>query len=138
MTAKEYLKQARKLQQTIRVTEMLIEQLRSLSEKTTPTYTDMPTSSPSGSKIDKYACDIVDLEDELIKRREDLREKYFEITQIVLKVKDQQLQDVLTLYYLVGKPWEEVAEILQISVRWVQALHGDALNVVRKIITTSC
>lgn len=64
-----------------------------------------------------------------------LKNKAQELTQIVenaresiYTLKEYKLQELMHLYYIEGKTWEQVAEIMCYDVRWIYKLHNRALT----------
>ena len=52
--------------------------------------------------------------------------------QLIALVHDDVQRDVLTMYYIQGMSWHEIARQKKISVRWVHKLHGYALLEISK------
>ena len=68
MTAKEYLSQARYLDNRIKSKLLQIDSLNELATRCTPSYSDMPKSpNREGSRMESAILDIIELEDEISK-----------------------------------------------------------------------
>ena len=87
------------------------------------------SSSLPSKKIETCVCNIVDLQSEIKLEIEGLIAIEREISQaIALAIADPTLRAVLELRYLNYLKWEEIAVRLNITFRWVMALHKKALK----------
>lgn len=131
MTAKEYLKQARHLDAMIHCRLCEIDYWRDLSGNLSGVkYDDMPknpnraTEAPFVKcleKIDEIQHDVEKKVALLIGLRDELS-----IRINLLADHDEQL--VLRYRYIDNCTWEEIAGIINVSVRTVHRIHGSALQ----------
>ncbi len=132
MTAKEYLKQAYRIDRRIKVKVKHLEALRDTATRISAVLSDMPRN-PNGrrSKVDEAVAKIVDLEKEIDSDIGKLMDMKREIIESIKAVDDVQSQMVLELRYLCFFSWEDIAAELNCTVRNIHKLHGKALELVR-------
>lgn len=133
MNAKQYLRQAYRLNELINSDIQELEQLKALSKSiSSPTLSGMPSSgrkqeAPFVNAITK----IVDLEkviDAEIDRFVDLKK---EIRTVISSVEDNSQQLCLKLRYLQFLKWESVAAKMDLSLKQVHRIHNEALQAVK-------
>lgn len=136
MTAKEYLSQARHLDQRI---EARIEERRRLQEQVTAARSPQLTGMPRGGKHDwTDAVDrVVDLTASIDAEIRELCRLKREIGETIDRVEDARYRTLLELRYRSFYSWEQIAEAMHYDVRWIYLLHGEALQRV-KVPNTSC
>lgn len=129
MTAKEYLWRVRDAERELKQLELAYTQARAdiLHLKGIAYDADKVT----GGKIGDISDAIISLEgyaqrlsakwDELINLRETAKK-------LIDTLKDGRYREVLTLRYLDGKSWEQVAVTMGYTYRGVTGLHGKALK----------
>ena len=134
MTAKEYLWRVRDAERELKQLEQAYTQARAdiLHLKGIAYDADKVT----GGKIGDLSGAIVSLEgyaqrlnakwDELINLRETAKK-------LIDTLKDGRYREVLTLRYLDGQSWEQVAVTMGYTYRGVTGLHGKALKVFGEI-----
>ena len=130
MTAKEFLRRARVIDRRVDEATERAERIRArLEAGRMSSLTGMPRG---GAKDWTETADrLIELEQRVNAQiREMVRWKLAAIDAIV-QVEEARLREVLELYYLDGYTWEQVAERMDITPRWAQALHGQALLRVR-------
>lgn len=128
ITKKEYLRQYKYLDNRINRQLEEIQRLKSLAEKITPTYSDMPKSHNEQNQIQSAVEKIMILEHELdvlIDKYIDLRR---EIENKISAVDDLKLQDILKYRYIDGLTFEAIAIKMNYSYMQICRLHGQALN----------
>ncbi|SHI24363.1 hypothetical protein SAMN02745823_03826 [Sporobacter termitidis DSM 10068] len=103
-----------------------IEGQRALCEKVTAVITDMPKGGGS-TKEDTYIklCDMITETNAEVDRYVDMRK---EIVGVIRTAPGLTYQTLLSLRYLDGKTWEQIAVDMNYTYQWVCKLHGDALN----------
>lgn len=129
MTAKEFLSQARNIDRRIDHVQERIERLRSRVESGRMSrLTGMPRGG-SGDWTDAEAR-LLELEsrygDEI---RRFCRIK-LQAVDAIRNVGNSTYEEILTLRYLDGLTWEAIAEAVGYDVRYIQKLHGKALQCV--------
>lgn len=100
---------------------------RSRATKITPTYSGLPKGG-GGDRIQTAVDNICRLEDEINAEIDRLIITRAEINEAIAKVEDERLREVLTLRYIQGKSWEQIAVEMHYNYRWVTKLHGKALS----------
>lgn len=129
MTAKEYLKQAYRLDLQIDAKLEQLSRLKDLAQKCTATMTGMP-HNPSGSKtrmadtIEK----IVDLQNEINADIDKLVDLKRDIGRLIKSVPDPEQQTILEKRYLCYLSWEQIAVDMNYSIQHIFRLHDKALE----------
>lgn len=135
MTAKEYLQQAYQIHRSMQSRKQQIARLRELAEQVTSAATATRVSgTPARSKIESAVCRIADLQSLIQRDICRLAEKYEEIQRVIEKVEEGPHRDLLIHRYLNFYTWEEIAEKMNYSYKWVHVLHGKALEKVKEYI----
>ena len=135
MTAKEYLQQAYQIHRSIQARKQQVARLRELAEQVTSAATATRVSgTPARSKIESAVCRIADLQAMIQQDLCRLAEKYEEIQRVIEKVEEGPHRDLLIHRYLNFYTWEEIAEKMNYSYKWVHVLHGKALEKVKEYI----
>ena len=135
MTAKEYLSQARILDESINTKIEILDSLNALACKCTSTISDMPKASgTSGSSLEDTVLKIISLQNEINKEIDSLVERKKEIRAVILMVENSAEQLLLEKRYLCCMPWNEICNALFISKPTSMRLHNSALLSVEKIL----
>lgn len=134
MTVKEYLSQARFLDQRINSKIQQVASLNNLATKVTSTLTGMPHNpSHATSTMEETISKIVDFQAEInsdIDRLVDLKKALFTTIQAV---GNTEYQTILEKRYLCFQSWEKISAEMGYDLRWLYRLHGKALDMVRSI-----
>lgn len=137
MKAKEYMMQARYLDQRIRSKMNEIQQLNDLATNMTAMISDMPKApSCSTSRMEDTIVKIVDYENEV---QEDINQLVMlkkEIEETIARIPEAEFQLILHKRYMEMCPWEDIAQDICRSVRWVQVIHGRALERLQEVLDT--
>ena len=136
MTAKEYLRQLKYLDNRINAKLLEREQIRTMAEKTTASLSEKVQTS-SGTKMDDVVVRLVELEELINKDIDKLVYLKEEAGDKINRISNDKYTIVLSMYYLSNKTFEEVAELTEMSFRWVHKLHGRALKEFEKILYSS-
>lgn len=135
MSAKEYLQQAYQIHRSMQSRKQQIARLRELAEQVTSAATATRVSgTPARSKIESAVCRIADLQSLIQRDICRLAEKYEEIQRVIEKVEEGPHRDLLIHRYLNFYTWEEIAEKMNYSYKWIHVLHGKALEKVKEYI----
>ena len=135
LSAKEFLKQARHIDQRINSKLEQVQSLRELATKATATLSDMPRSStPNIYRMEDVICKMTDLESEINADIDELIDTKHEVMALIKMVERPEYQSLLELKYLCMKTWEEVAAELGYVYRQVTRMHGYALEQVDAIL----
>ena len=136
MDAKEYLRQAYRLDQAI---SSKIEQISSLRELATKATAALGTEPVSGSRnphrLEDAIGKIVDLENEIDRDMDCLIETKRKIMGIIGELGNAEHRILLEQRYLCYISWAEIEEKMGFGLRWVHILHGRALAEADKIFS---
>lgn len=125
MTAKEYLSQYSSLDREIHI---LQEQVKDLEEKAESISHMSGSSNGSASdKIGKTVARLVDTKNEIISMIDRLLTLKKEIEGVIAELENPKYSQILTLRYINGQKWENIAQITNYSYKQVCRLHGKAL-----------
>ena len=130
MTAKEFLRRARRVDRRVDEATERVDRLRAKLEAGRMSSI---TGMPRGGAQDWTATadKLIELERRVNERtRELVRWKLMAMDAIDL-VDEARLREVLELYYIDGFTWEQVAQRMNYDVRQVFRLHGKALQKVK-------
>lgn len=128
MTAKEYLREARRLKVAINGKTERMEQLRSIATSVTPQISDMPKGGGDPQRMAHVVETIVDFSREIAEETVPLVEMQRGIQDTINRIERQDYRTVLELYYLNGYRWDEVAGKMNYSSQHTYRLHGYALE----------
>lgn len=129
MTAKEYLNQAYRLDQRVDQKLMLIESLRSMTQKVTSSHKDnVVTYTHNVTSLEDTIIRLMEAETELNQQIDALVDLKREIMKSINALNNIDLELVIMKRYLHYLSWEEIAREMRFSVRWVHSLHTRALT----------
>ena len=129
MTAKEYLSQARFLDNRINSKIRQVSSLNELATKCTATISDMPHSPNSGgSTMADAVCKIIDLQEEINKDIDRLVDLKREIMGVIKAVPNVEYQTILEKRYLCFISWEQIAVDMNYSIQHIHRMHSSALK----------
>ena len=129
MTAKEYLSQARFLDDRINSKIQQISSLNELATKCTATISDMPHSPNKGnSTMADAVCKIIDLQEEINKDIDRLVDLKREIMGVIKAVPNVEYQTILEKRYLCFISWEQIAGAMNYSIQHIHRMHSSALK----------
>ncbi len=138
MTAKEYLLQAKYLDQQINNKICQLRMLNDLATKVTYTMTGMPGGfGDRASKQDSVVTKIIDFQKEInadIDRLVDLKRDILISIQALSSVEHQL---VLEKRYIMFEKWEKIAADMNTDIRNIYRIHGKALLELEKILMIS-
>lgn len=134
MTAKQYLRQVRRLDNLINAKLEQAEELRGTVMRITQNLDAVKVEKRSfNDKTGTLIAKIVDLEKEINKDIDKLIDLKAEIVSKIDKIENQDYRLILTLRYLNFKKWEQIAVEMGYSYQWVHRLHGRALIEFEKV-----
>ena len=135
MTAREYLSQAYRLNQLANTKMEQIENLRALSEKVTASYGGEQVShSRNVTSLEDTIVRIVAAQGDLNRQLNEIVRLQVEISSLIDKVQNVNYSEILTKRYLRFMPWNRIASEMGYSRRWVLQKHGQALEVVERLL----
>jgi DNA-directed RNA polymerase specialized sigma subunit len=132
MNVKQYLKQARYLDERINTKLEQVSSLHDLATKATSTLSDMPGGPTRNThRMEDIIIKILMLENEInsdIDRLVDLKD---EILSVINEVDDFESRLILEKRYINLESWEKIADELNTSTPNISRLHDKAL---RKVV----
>lgn len=137
MTAKEYLRQLKTLDNVINAKLLEKERIRALATKVTSNLSERVQGGGSGG-IENTVIKITELEIQINADIDKLVDLKAEATQIIDSLENNKHKAVLSMYYVSNLTFEQVAENTDISSRWVRKIHGKALKKFEEIYNSSC
>jgi hypothetical protein len=136
LSAKEFLKQTKSIDQRIKAKMDQIAALRELAAKATSSISDMPPTSGTRNvhRMEDNLAKMVDLESEINADIAKLSTTKHEVMSVIKMVPSDEYQSLLELKYLCLKPWKDVTLKLGYGYRQTVRMHGSALEQVEKIL----
>lgn len=140
MTKQDYLKQYLNKWYEIEQIEREMEQLRSRTERITCVIDGMPHGA-KGKGFAPAADRIMELQKILERQVLEAIDMRLEIERELGSVADSREQTVLKYRYINGYTFETIAEMMNLSDRWVRIIHSQAIknfHTDEKILRSSC
>ena len=135
MTAKEYLSQARRLEQRIGSKLEQMATLRSLTQKVTTSLSGERVSHTRNvSSLEDTILRLMETENEMNQSIDALLNLRLEIGKQISALDDPDCILVLEKRYLCYQSWEKIAADLACTVRWVHRLHAKALQSMNQLL----
>ena len=135
MTAKEYLSQARRLDQRICSKLEQMDALRSLAQKVTTSLNGERVSHTRNvSSLEDTILRLMETENEMNQSVNALLSLRIEIGKQISALNDPDCILVLEKRYLSYQSWEKIAADLEFTVRWVHRLHAKALQSINQLL----
>lgn len=129
MTAKQYLKQARYLDERINTKITQVSSLHDLATKATSTLSDMPGSPTRNThRMEDIIIKILMLENEINADIDNLVDLKDEILSVIKAVDDEECRLLLEKRYLNFEQWEDIAAEMCTGVKNIYRLHDKALK----------
>ena len=88
---------------------------------------DGGTHERDGNPVERSLCKLADMGTDCEKLSRLWKRHRDKTKRLIALVRDDVQRDVLTMYYIQGMSWHEIARRKKISVRHVHRLHGYAL-----------
>ena len=134
MTVKEYLSQAKFLDQRINSKIQQVAALNDLATKATSTLTGMPRNpNHATSTMEEAIAKIIDLQAEINSDIDTLVDLKRDLSATIKAVGNTEYQTVLEKRYLCFQSWEQIAVEMGYDLRWPYRIHGKALDEVRAV-----
>ena len=135
MTVKEYLSQAKFLDQRINSKSQQVAALNDLATKATSTLTGMPRNpNHATSSMEDVIAKIIDLQAEINNDIDTLVDLKRSLSKTIKAVDSPEYQTVLEKRYLCFQSWEQIAVEMGYDLRWLYRIHGKALEEVKAIL----
>lgn len=134
MTAREYLYQAKNLDDYINAKTQEASQLRSRIRRLgAMNYDGVRVCGGKQHDFTDAVDSLIKLENDINKGIDKLVDMKTEIGRMIDKLSDNRYKTVLTCYYLNNRKFEEIAAEMKYSFRQTLRLHGHALEEFKKI-----
>ena len=134
MTVKEYLSQAKFLDQRINSKIQQVAALNDLATKATSTLTGMPRNpNHATSTMEEAITKIIDLQAEINRDIDTLVDLKRDLSATIKAVGNTEYQTVLEKRYLCFQSWEQIAVEMGYDLRWLYRIHGKALDEVQAV-----
>lgn len=134
MTAREYLYQAKNLDDYINAKTKELSQLRSkIRTLSAVRYDGINVKSSNRHDFTDAVDSLIKLENNINKDIDRLVDLKAEIARMIDQLNDNRFKTVLTKYYLCNQRFEDISKEMKYSVPHIKRLHGLALNAFRKI-----
>lgn len=135
MTAKEYLSQARHLDDSINTKIEILDNLNALACKCTSTISDMPKAvGGNTSRLEDTVVKIITLQNEINEEIDALVDKKSEIRKVIMLVEDDGERLLLEKRYLCCMSWRDICADFHYGTTWSKKVHASALESVEKIL----
>ena len=135
MTVKEYLSQAKFLDQRINSKIQQVAALNDLATKATSTLTGMPRNpNHATSTMEEAITKIIDLQAEINRDIDTLVDLKRDLSATIKAVGNTEYQTVLEKRYVCFQSWEQIAVEMGYDLRWLYRIHGKALEEVKAIL----
>lgn len=128
LTAKEYLERYQKDKEKIKVMVAEIEARESLVMSGALATDKVKVQTSVTSRQEEILAEVCDKQTELADLIADTLADLEEITTAIMMLSDKVQTQILTLRYISGKSWDEIAEITHFSRRAVFYTHERALD----------
>lgn len=132
MTAKEYLRQAYKMDKRIRILQGKVDKLRSALEYHSPSL-EGGGGSGSADRMPDTLSKIMEYEQHVAQLQAEFVDKYTEIDKAIHSVENANQREVLERRYLLYQKWEQIADEMHYSLQNVFKLHGMALQKIKRV-----
>ena len=135
MKAKDYLEQIRNTRTMLELKlEEKKEQKATIENVKGMQITERVQTSPKNDAMDNAILKLNKIDDDINRTIDKLRYKIKEVEDTIDRVKDIKHHEVLFRRYVLNQKWEQIAVCMNYDMRWVQKLHGRALQEVDKMI----
>ena len=135
MNAKEYLGQAYRLDQQINSKLEQAEMLRSLTQKVTATYGgEVVSHTRRVTSHEDIIVRLIEAEEDLNRAVDQLIDLKAEISRLIGQVQNASYRMILEKRYLCYKSWDQIADDMQYTRRWLLTKHERALAEIQKLL----
>ncbi len=134
MTAKEFMRQYRRLTVRIRQLDEDIARLEAEIDSTAINYDGMPRGSKISNKTQTLAVQLAELKDKKVRLRSEAWHKREEIQAVIDSIENPVYASLLRCRYIDGLQWEETANFIGYESHYTRTrLHERALRSVTEI-----
>lgn len=130
MSGKDYLRKIARMELFIQSKKERLAVLKEMSSSiSSPGFDDMPKSPNKGkSRLEETILKYIELENEIKADEENLEHEKLIILEAIGKIEEPEYQTVLISRYFKHQTWDEIANSLFYTKRWIYSLHGRALG----------
>ena len=137
MSGREELNEMKDMAEEIRSNLKVLEEVKSQAYKVNSILNGLPFGKKVSDKVGEGAIKLVELEEELKEAAERYNEMSAKVIRKINKMKKVREKNILKLRYIVGRSFESIARIMQVSKSWIFQLHREALMSYEKIYKQS-
>lgn len=137
MTAKEFMNEYRRIGERIAQLDSQIYDIEQTLGVKAISYDSQPSGEGISHVTEDTAVKLATLREKQKKLRNELWEKRVKIEEVIYKITDVDLAEVLRRRYIRRQTFEIIAEEMYMTERWIYILHGRALQEVEKNIKKS-
>nr|DAP28883.1 MAG TPA: Protein of unknown function (DUF1492) [Caudoviricetes sp.] len=134
MTAKEFMNEYRRIGERIAQLDSQIYDIEQTLGVKAISYDSQPSGGEISHVTEDTAVKLATLREKQKKLRDELWKKRVKIEEVIYKITDVDLAEVLRRRYIRRQTFEVIAEEMHMTERWIYILHGRALQEVEKNI----
>ena len=129
MTVKEFLRDIKRKNSSIKVIEAQISALRDMAEYKTPVPDPIGGSrgTPNPHSRESLVAKLADMTTDLEKIRIEYLEDIDKAMKMILSLSDEKMLRIFHERYLEFRTWESIADRMEITFQWVHELHKRGL-----------
>lgn len=130
MEAKEYLKKIARMESYIQSKKERLAVLKEMSSGiSSPKFDDMPRNPNKGrSRLEETILKYIDLENEIKEDEKKLEYEKLYLLEAIGRIEEPEYQTILISRYFKHQSWDDIANSLFYTKRWIYSLHGRALE----------
>lgn len=130
MVAKEYLKKIARMESYIQSKKERLAVLKEMSSGiSSPKFDDMPRNPNKGrSRLEETILKYIDLENEIKEDEKKLEYEKLYLLEAIGRIEEPEYQTILISRYFKHQSWDDIANSLFYTKRWIYSLHGRALE----------
>lgn len=130
MVAKEYLKKIARMESYIQSKKERLAVLKDMSSGiSSPKFDDMPRNPNKGrSRLEETILKYIDLENEIKEDEKKLEYEKLYLLEAIGRIEEPEYQTILISRYFKYQSWNDIANSLFYTKRWLYSLHGRALE----------
>ena len=130
MAAKEYLKKIARMESYIQSKKERLAVLKEMSSGiSSPKFDDMPRNPNKGrSRLEETILKYIDLENEIKEDEKKLEYEKLYLLEAIGRIEEPEYQTILISRYFKHQSWDDIAQSLFYTKRWIYSLHGRALE----------
>lgn len=130
MSGKDYLRKIARMELFIQSKKERLAVLKEMSSSiSSPGFDDMPKSPNKGkSRLEETILKYIELENEIKADEENLEHEKLIVLEAIGKIEEPEYQTVLISRYFKHQTWDEIANSLFYTKRWIYSIHGRALE----------